>query len=366
MSNEVEIFLCGDVMTGRGIDQIMPNPSPPQLHESYVKDARRYIELAERLNGHIPRKVSPDYIWGDAMIYLKKADVRIINLETSITQSDQRLDKGINYRMHPKNIDCLKKADISCCSLANNHILDWGTDGLVETLNTLKHKGILYSGAGIDLKEASAPAILNMAGKGRVLVFSCGLPSSGIPFDWKASEDTPGVYLLRDLTENTLGELCENIANYRKQGDLIILSIHWGGNWGYNITKARREFAYKLIDSCGVDLIHGHSSHHPVGIEVYKDKPILYGCGDLINDYEGIRGHEAFKPYLGALYFIRMDVDTKKLVSLHLIPTRIRKFRLELAGKSDSKWLLKTLKKEGEILGTGLSQLNQQAMAVSW
>ncbi len=366
MNNEVEIFLCGDVMTGRGIDQIMPYPNSPQLYESFVKDARYYIELAERINGPIPRQVRPEYIWGDALIYLKKADVRIINLETSITQNEKHSDKGINYRMHPKNIECLKKADISCCSLANNHILDWGTDGLVETITTLKHAGINYAGAGLNKQEARSPAVLNIAGKGRILVFACGMPSSGISYSWRATTESPGLYLINDLSDKTLGELNEIIQDYRKNGDIVILSIHWGSNWGYNIPAGRREFAHKLIDRCGIDIIHGHSSHHPIGIEVYKGKPILYGCGDLINDYEGISGHESFKPYLGALYFIRMQVEKRKMISLQLIPTRMRRFRLELAGKSDRKWLLKTLGHEGNKLGTGIYELNQQAMAVSW
>lgn len=66
-----------------------------------------------------------------------------------------------------------------------------------------------------------------------------------------------------------------------------IPALGWG-NWGYGVTRRTREFAHELLDHAGVDLIHGHSSHHPLGIEVYRDKLILYGCGDFINDYEGI------------------------------------------------------------------------------
>ncbi len=135
----ITLFLCGDVMTGRGIDQIMPHSSDPVLHEPYVKDARRYVELTERISGPIPRAVDPSYIWGDALDELKRAepDLRIINLETSITGSDDYWKgKEVLYRMHPENIDCLTRAGIDACSLANNHVLDWGYAGLQETLET--------------------------------------------------------------------------------------------------------------------------------------------------------------------------------------------------------------------------------------
>ncbi len=85
----IKIFLCGDVMTGRGIDQILPHPSNPVIYEPYVRDARRYVELAEMANGEISRPVSFSHIWGAALHELKRVspDLRIINLETSITAS---------------------------------------------------------------------------------------------------------------------------------------------------------------------------------------------------------------------------------------------------------------------------------------
>ena len=96
-------------------------------------------------------------------------DARIINLETAITVSDRYRPKGINYRMHPANIGCLTAAGVDCCALANNHVLDWGVAGLEETLATLDVAGIRRAGAGRDLEEGMAPAVLSVPGKGRVL-----------------------------------------------------------------------------------------------------------------------------------------------------------------------------------------------------
>jgi poly-gamma-glutamate synthesis protein (capsule biosynthesis protein) len=124
-------------MTGRGIDQILPRPVNPVLYEPYLFDAREYVDLAEKANGPIPRPVSFDYIWGDALAELEAAtvDARIINLETAITSAETPWpDKGIHYRIHPQNIGCLAAAGINACVLANNHVLDWGYEGLSETL----------------------------------------------------------------------------------------------------------------------------------------------------------------------------------------------------------------------------------------
>ena len=180
----MRLFLCGDVMTGRGIDQALPYPVNPTLYEPYVRDAREYMHLAETAHGSIPRPISFDYIWGDAPQELERAEVdfRIVNLETAITSVETPWPgKGIHYRMHPQNVGCLSAGRISACALANNHVLDWGYDGLSETLQTLNAAGIAYSGAGNDADEAMQPAVLGTVGKGRVLLFSFGSTTSGIP-----------------------------------------------------------------------------------------------------------------------------------------------------------------------------------------
>jgi len=124
---DVTLFLCGDVMTGRGIDQILRHPCEPRLHESYLADANDYVRLAEGVSGPIPRSVDDAHIWGDALdeFARMRPDMRIVNLETAVTQSEDWLPKGINYRMHPANVGCLEAAAIDCCVLANNHVLDW-------------------------------------------------------------------------------------------------------------------------------------------------------------------------------------------------------------------------------------------------
>ena len=146
----ITIFLCGDVMLGRGIDQVLPFPSDPKLHEDYVDSALGYVRLAEEAHGPIPRPIDFDYVWGAALNEWRRvnSDLRLINLETAITRSDAFEPKGINYRMSPENARCLLAAGVDCCGLANNHVLDWGEPGLIETLQVLKRLGISAAGAG--------------------------------------------------------------------------------------------------------------------------------------------------------------------------------------------------------------------------
>jgi poly-gamma-glutamate capsule biosynthesis protein CapA/YwtB (metallophosphatase superfamily) len=363
----ISLFLCGDVMTGRGIDQVLPHPGNPVLYESYIRDARAYVQLAEMANGPIPRPVDLAYIWGDALEELERAgtDVRIINLETSITASeDYWPHKAVLYRMHPRNIGCLTAAGIDCCCLANNHVLDWGYQGLAETLRTLDMASVAYAGAGEHAGAARAPAVLDVAGKGRVLVFSLGSPTSGIPRTWGATADQPGVNLLKNLSEDTARRIAGQILQGTRPGDVTVASIHWGSNWGYEIPAAQITFAHRLIEA-GVSIVHGHSSHHVKTIEVYQDRLILYGCGDFLTDYEGISGYEAFRGDLALMYLVQLDAQQNRLVELRLVPVQARKFQLHRASADDVAWLRELLNRLGAPFGTRV-QLKDNSMMLQW
>ncbi|OGT20546.1 MAG: poly-gamma-glutamate biosynthesis protein [Gammaproteobacteria bacterium RBG_16_57_12] len=362
------LFLCGDVMTGRGIDQILPHPSDPRLYEMYVRDAREYVELAERLNGPIAKPVDFTYIWGDALAELQRVapDVRIINLETAVTISNEYWPKGINYRMHPANSPCLTAAAIDCCVLANNHVLDWGPAGLEETLVTLARAGIMYAGAGRTLDEAQAPAVMGVPGKGSVVVFSFGSETSGISRDWGATTGRPGVNLLPDLSDTTVRRIAEQVKRIKRGGDIVVASIHWGGNWDYNIPRDQREFAHALIDAAGVDLVHGHSSHHVKGIEVYKDRLILYGCGDFLTDYEGIHGNEEYRDDLGLMYFPSLDPASGHLLGFKMTPTRLKNLRVNRVSRKEAQWLAEVLNREGKPLGTRVTIEEDDRLVLHW
>ena len=368
-SNLITMFMAGDVMTGRGIDQVLPHPSDPLIHESFIISARGYVELAEKAHGPIQKPVDFSYIWGDALGELERVqpDLRLINLETSVTTSDDYWEgKGIHYRMHPENIHSLTAAKIDYCSLANNHVLDWGYAGLTETLETLKKGNINSAGAGLNLQEAETPAVMEVEGKGRVIVFSYGLETSGIPFSWAASEDKPGVNLLKNLSEQTIRHINAKVEAVKQQGDIVVASIHWGSNWGYEIPPEQTEFAHKLIDEAGVDVIHGHSSHHVKGIEIYKEKTIIYGSGDFLNDYEGISGYENFRNDLALMYFVSVDPSTGNLVHLQMTPIQIKHFKANRASRADALWLRDVLNREDKKFGTRVEMNHDNTLTLRW
>jgi poly-gamma-glutamate synthesis protein (capsule biosynthesis protein) len=365
--NPVTLFLCGDVMTGRGIDQILPMPCDPAIREPYMDSALGYVQLAEEANGPIPRPVEASYIWGDALAEFQrvKPQARIINLETAVTCSEDRMAKGINYRMNPANISCLTAAGIDCSTLANNHVLDWGMSGLTETLATLNAARIKIAGAGISEDEAWAPAVLPLADNRRVIVFSFGTATSGIPKSWAVTGTKGGVAFLPDLEQHTVQRIALAVRTHKRSGDLVVVSVHWGGNWGYGIAADEVRFAHALIDG-GADLFHGHSSHHPKGVEVFRDRLVVYGCGDFINDYEGISGYEEFRGDLGLMYFPTLDADSGRLLRLELVATQMKRMRIQRASAADSRWLRALLDREGRRFGTWTKAAEDHRIELQW
>jgi poly-gamma-glutamate synthesis protein (capsule biosynthesis protein) len=340
-------------MTGRGVDQVLPHAGDPRIHESYARSALDYVALAEQANGPIPRPVDFAYIWGDALALLDRArpDARIVNLETSVTRSDDYwVDKGINYRMHPANVPCLTAASIDCCALANNHVLDYGYPGLLETLDALAGAGIRAAGAGRTTAEARAPALIDIPGKGRVIVFSFATRSSGVPGSWNAGDERPGIDLLEDLSDRTVARIGAAVTSAKRPRDVVVASIHWGDNWGYRVPAEHVRFGHELIGA-GVDVVHGHSSHHPRPIEVFEGKLILHGCGDFVDDYEGISGYEEFRGDLALMYLADIDPADGRLVALSMAPMRMRRFRLNRASHEEARWLCDTINRESGGFG---------------
>ena len=221
----IRLFLCGDVMTGRGIDQVLPHPSDPGLHEPCIRDARFYLKLAESVNGAITRPVTADYIWGDAL----------------------------------------------------------GGTAICLPSGTLDTAGIAHTGA------------------------------SGVPREFAATAHRPGVNFLEDISKKTARRIAREMHGFNSQRDVIVASIHWGGNWDYHIRAEEIRFVHQLIDQ-GIAVVHGHSSHHVKTAEIYSGRLVLYGCGDLMNDYEGISGYEEFRSDLTLLYLPAIDPRRGQLV----------------------------------------------------
>ena len=363
---QTKLLLAGDVMTGRGIDQVMHHPCPPQLEEPAVQDAREYVQMAEHVNGPIPSSVDPAYIWGDALAEIDRFDphARIFNLETAVTNAGQPWRrKGVHYRMSPAHIDCLAAARVDVCVLANNHILDWGEDGLNDTLSTLRHAGLATAGAGRTSIEAAAPAVVTRPDGGRILVFAFAAYDAGVPPAWEANH-MPGVNMLSPDNVH-LQQTAARLLAAQRPGDIVVASVHWGANWVDRIPAVHRRIAHYFIEAGAADVIHGHSAHHPLPAEVYQGKLILYGCGDLINDYEGITGLGPARSDLVCFYAVTMENDGD-LRGLEVLPYRIRRFRLCQMTQDEREWLRDFLNRRSQPFGTNLATAAHRHWHLAW
>jgi poly-gamma-glutamate capsule biosynthesis protein CapA/YwtB (metallophosphatase superfamily) len=181
------------------------------------------------------------------------------------------------------------------------------------------------------------------------------------------SERRGGVNLLEDLSEKTLGRIAVRGEGAQTAGRSCHRFIFTGGgNWGYFIPPEQIEFAHRLIEKAGVNIVHGHSSHHARGIEVYQGRLILYGCGDFLNDYGGISGYESFRGDLALMYLANMDPATGKLRGLTMTPVRIKRLKLNSARREDALWLRDTLTREGQRFGSRAALIPHNRLVLQW
>ena len=205
------------------------------------------------------------------------------------------------------------------------------------------------AGAARDVTTAQAPVVAPLRDGRRAVVVSCAMTSSGVPANWAATGDRAGIYLAADLSACSADAIVGRIGDVRRAGDVAIVSVHWGTNWGYDVPPDHRRFAHRLIDG-GADVVHGHSSHHPRPVEIYRDRVILYGCGDFIDDYEGISGYDRYRDDLRPMYLASLDGG--RVTDVRIVVLQARRLRLRHASQSDTAWLWTTLDRISRPFGT--------------
>lgn len=236
-----------------------------------------------RLVNNVLKELPASYPWGNTLPILQECDLRLCNLECVLSDVGvpwSATPKAFHFRSDEKNVEVLTSAGIQMVSIANNHVLDFEEEALFRMLEVLDQNHILHAGAGRNLEEAKKPAVLEVKGeKVGLIAFTDNEP------DWEAGLSTPGVYFVpTEIQDSRAQDLFQLIQALRPKVDFLIVSAHWGGNWGYRPPKEHITFAHALIDA-GADLVFGHSPHIFRGIEIYKDRPILYSAGDFIDDY---------------------------------------------------------------------------------
>jgi poly-gamma-glutamate synthesis protein (capsule biosynthesis protein) len=311
--NTITIGMVGDVMIGRGVNTAISN------------------------NGY-------SYPWGNVLPVLKNTDINIINLEAALTHSNEMVFKVFNFKATPDKIKTLTEARITAVNLANNHILDFSEEGLVETIQTLNGAGIKHAGAGMNEKEAKKPVILTKKNSTiGVLGFTDNEPG------WKAGTSTSGVNYIDISKKEDCDKALIDIAQLRKETDIVIVSIHWGPNMNEEPARHFIDFAHAMIEQ-GAAIIHGHSAHNFQGIEVYNHKLILYDTGDFVDDY-------AVDPVLknDHSFFFKVEASKQRIENVVLIPVLISNDQVNLAIGEDYKWCIRRMQHLSAKFGTKVS-----------
>ena len=285
------------------------------------------IMLGRLVNDRL-KDMQPEQVWGDVLPHLAQANLRIANLECALTAHQQpweRTWKMFHFRADPQAVRVLQAAHIDACTLANNHILDYEEQGLLDTLQSLDTAGIRHAGAGTTAKEAAAPALLDVSGAfpGRVALLSYTDNEPGFSAD---AEHSGTNYLGISLDEATQARITADIAQARAQGaDLVVFSNHWGANFVERPSHEFRSFARRVIE-LGADIYHGHSAHICQGIEIYRGKPILYDTGNFIDDY-------AVDPLLrnDRSCLFKLMFEHGRLFRIELLPVTLRVAHVALA-----------------------------------
>lgn len=298
-----------------------------------------------RLVNEFLKREPPAYPWGDTLPIFKKAHLRICNLECVISDRGSPWNvtpKVFHFRSDAKNIETLRSAGMNAISLANNHTLDFEYEAMFEMLRILDDVGIYHAGGGANFEEAARPALFEVSGKKIALIaFTDNEP------DWEATVEKPGVfYVPIDLEDNRSKRLFERVHQTRNQADFLIVSAHWGPNWGYRPRKNQIPFAHRLIDA-GADIVFGHSCHVFQGIEMYRSRPILYSTGDFIDDYavdEIERNDESF--------IFLIETSNEKILRLRLYPILISDFQARLAEKDGARKIAMKMEKLCKELNT--------------
>lgn len=277
-----------------------------------------------RLMNEVLKNNEPAYPWGDTRPLFWNADMCLCNLECVLCDEAiprPATPKAFRFRSDVQQVRVLTEARINAVSLANNHVLDFGIQGLFQMIRVLREAGIHQAGAGAMLREASAPAIWKVKDRTiGLLAFTDNEPG------WAATEEQPGVwYVPVALHEPRARQLFALVERTRAAVDLLVVSAHWGPNWGQIPPEEHCAFAHALIDA-GADLIFGHSGHIMRGIEIYQQKPILYCAGDFVDDY-AVDPHE--RNDRSALFVVEWSGNT--LSRLLLFPTVIQSFQAQRA-----------------------------------
>ena len=313
----------------------------PDARIGFVGD----VMLGRRVNGRWTGQ-EPANVWGSTLDRLRELDGLVANLECCVSERGERWpDKTFYFRADPAfAVPALEVADVSVVSLANNHVLDFRAPPLRDTRSHLTDAGIAHAGAGTDRDTALDPAVVNAGG---LTVATVAFTDRRASF--AATETEAGTAHATLEVSDPSTRLAVESALDRADAhdpDLLVASLHWGPNWETAPDDDQQAFARWLIDR-GVDVVHGHSAHVLQGVETYHGRPILYDCGDFVDDY--VR-KEGFHNKHSALF--EVNVTDGRPAGVQVVPIRIENESATLAGGGAAAWVRETIRERSERFGT--------------
>ncbi|WP_267643669.1 CapA family protein [Haloarchaeobius amylolyticus] len=290
-------------------------------------------------------------VWGDLLPTIQTCDGVFLNLECCLSTGGDPWTETyhpFHFRADPEWAGpALRHAGVDWVSLANNHVLDFGVEGLYDTLDTLTSIGVACSGAGRTVAAARSPAVVSVGDCTVALVaFTDNTP------EFAASQERPGTAYVEiddsgSVPTETRDVVAESLAAAtRADPDLLVVSLHWGPNMRTAPPQSFQSFAHWLVDQ-GVDLVFGHSAHVFHGVERYRDGLVLYDTGDLVDDYAVDSGLHNDRSFL----FV-VEVRAGSITGLRLVPTEIDEFAVNHAPDGVANWSRERMRTLSRRFGT--------------
>jgi poly-gamma-glutamate synthesis protein (capsule biosynthesis protein) len=305
------------------------------------------------------RRRAADAVWGNLAERLRSLDGLFVNLECCLSTRGRRwthTHRPFHFRADPDwAVPALEAAGVEWASLANNHLLDYGETALLDTVDHLDAAGIARSGAGETVAAAREPSAVEVApseSESPLRLTFVSLTDNTPEF--AAAEDDPGTAYV-DLSERAAARetTAELLARARRTDpDLLVVSLHWGPNMVEEPPDGFRAFGRWLAER-GVDLVHGHSAHVFQGIEVRDGTPILYDCGDFVDDYavdDELRNDRSF--------LFEVGVEDGGISDVRLVPTEIEDCAVREASPDAAAWSRKRMRELSAPFGTEFDEEN--------
>jgi poly-gamma-glutamate capsule biosynthesis protein CapA/YwtB (metallophosphatase superfamily) len=287
---------------GRTLAKRAAAHSDPELTLAAVGDIMLGREVGKAIARHGAR-----YPFEAAAPLLANADIRVANLELPLTERGRPAAKDYVFRAPPSVSDGLAQAGFTILNLANNHVLDYGVEGLLDTLATLDRAGIAHTGAGGTAVEAHTPAVLHVNGLRVAVLGYVNTPNDGrsgwVAESMRAGASTPGV------AWGTPEAVRRDVTAARADADLVIVIIHAGSEYTATPNAVQRALAYAAVDA-GAALVLGAHPHVLQGIEIYKRVPIVYSLGNFVFDLDNDdRRQPGLPSVLSAVLRVRLGRD---------------------------------------------------------